>query len=281
VLSRFDHVTIAVLDVDASVARYTALLGAGPAWRGEHPELGSRAALFTLSNAAIELVGPRGDAPEAEGLRQLLTHQGEGLRALAFTTPDAGEASKLLRERGFRATPPQEGEARGEDGSLRSFRTVELSPKSTRGLSVFAVERPDLSFLAPAAVPPPHAVDALDHVALFTSDPDAALALYGTGFGIRLALDRTFGTVRMLFFRLAGVTLEVVHDPAAGDADRFYGVTYRVRDLEAAHARLREAGFALSEPRDGNKPGTRVFGVRDGTSGVPTLILHDPARSSR
>jgi catechol 2,3-dioxygenase-like lactoylglutathione lyase family enzyme len=200
------------------------------------------------------------------------------LQALAFTTGDAAAASALLRERGLRATPPQDGEAHGEDGRVRAFRTVELSPKSTRGLSVFAVERPDLVVLSPATTAPASAVDALDHAAIFTSNPDAALALYGAGFGLRLALDRQFGAVRMLFFRLGGVTLEVVHDPSLGDSDRFYGVTYRVRDLEAAHARLREAGFALSEPRDGKKPGTRVFGVRDGTSGVPTLILRDPSR---
>jgi catechol 2,3-dioxygenase-like lactoylglutathione lyase family enzyme len=278
VLSRFDHVTIAVHDVDAAAARYAALLGAPASWRGEHPELGTRAALFALGNAAVELVGPHGAAAEAEGLRALLAQKGEGLQALAFTTDDAAAASKLLRERGLRATPPQDGEARAEDGNVRTFRTVELSPRSTRGLSVFAVERPDLSVLAPLVTPPADGVDALDHVAIFTSEPDAALALYGTGFGIRLALDRQFGNVRMLFFRLGGVTLEVVHEPSLGDSDKFYGLTYRVRDLDAAYARLQAAGFALGELRDGKKPGTRVFSVRDGTCGVPTLILRDPSR---
>jgi hypothetical protein len=36
----------------------------------------------------------------------------------------------------------------------------------------------------------------------------------------------------------------------------------------------------VSEVRDGRKPGTRVFSVRDGTCGVPTLILRDPSRDS-
>jgi catechol 2,3-dioxygenase-like lactoylglutathione lyase family enzyme len=276
--TRFDHVTITLSDLDVGVARYTALLGAGPTWRGEHPDLGTRAALFSLSNAAIELVAPGPGAPEAEGLRTLLTQRGEGLQALALAADDAAAASKLLRERGLRATPPQEGAAAGDDGRARRYRTVELSPRNTRGLSVFAVERGADALPAPAAAPPVDAMDALDHVAIRTSDPEAALALYGTGLGLRLALDRTFGAVRMLFFRVGGVTIEVIQDASTGEQDAFYGLAYRVRDLDAAHARLCAAGFSLSEPRAGNKPGTRVFGVRDGTSGVPTLVLRDPAR---
>lgn len=65
------------------------------------------------------------------------------------------------------------------------------------------------------------------------------------------------------------------------ERDLFYGLAYRVREIEAAHARLRASGFELSQIRAGNKPGTRVFSVRDGTFGVPTLILRDPARDPR
>jgi len=40
-----------------------------------------------------------------------------------------------------------------------------------------------------------------------------------------------------------------------------------------SRARLDASGFDVSEVRDGRKPGTRVFSVRGGTCGVPTLIL--------
>jgi hypothetical protein len=39
---------------------------------------------------------------------------------------------------------------------------------------------------------------------------------------------------------------------------------------------IRTAGFDVSELRDGRKPGTRVFTVRDGSCGVPTLMI-EPA----
>jgi catechol 2,3-dioxygenase-like lactoylglutathione lyase family enzyme len=191
---------------------------------------------------------------------------------------DADAWSQALRAHGLRATTPQEGEAQRREGALRRYRSVELSPRTTRGLTVLGVERPDLTDLRASSAPLPAHVDALDHVAVRTSDAEAALALYGQGLGIRLALDRKLGPTRMLFFRVGGVTLEYVQDPATGERDAFYGLAFRVRDIDAAHARLQAADVSITPVRDGNKPGTRVFSVTNGTCNVPTLFLRDPAR---
>ncbi len=277
-LTRFDHVTIAVRDPAHAIAQYEQLLGVAPTWRGEHPELGLRAALFGLENGLIELVGPADEhAPEAEGLRGWLASHGEGLQALALGTEDAEAASAALRARGVRATAPQDGEAQGADGVRRRYRTVELSPRATRGTSVLLVERADADALQRRHVAA-QAVSALDHVVIRTSDVAAARALYGEALALRLALERELGGRRMLFFRFGGVTLEIVEDTQAGQTDALYGLAYRVRDLESARARLLDS-FDVSEPRAGQKPGTRVFTVRSGTLGVPTLFLHDPSRS--
>jgi hypothetical protein len=77
------------------------------------------------------------------------------------------------------------------------------------------------------------------------------------------------------------VTLEVVQDPRAPEQDALAGVAYRTRDIELACSRLAAAGFAISGPRDGRKPGTRVLTVKDGTSGVPTLVIRDPVREKQ
>src|SRR5690242_12190891 len=118
-LTGFDHVTIAVRDIDAAAAAYQRLLGAPPRWRGGDPELGTRSAIFALANAAIELTAPT-EAPEAEGLRAWLNARGEGVQAIAFACADADACSAELRRRGVRATAPQPGEARGDDGAART-----------------------------------------------------------------------------------------------------------------------------------------------------------------
>ncbi|MDD9936595.1 MAG: VOC family protein [Myxococcales bacterium] len=280
IINRFDHATVVVRDIEDATVRYAKLLGKPATWRGHHPELATRASLFGLKNGLIELVGPAEGDERAEGLRGLVEQRGEGLHAIAFGTDNAAACATELRSRGLKAAPPEAGEAEPDGGGdARSYRVVELSPRSTRGLSVLAVERDDVSDLQATHAPLSGAVEALDHVVIRTADPEAAVALYGAGLGIRLALDRDFRGTRMLFFRVGGVTIEVVEGGAAvADADGFGGLALRVGDIEAAHARLGDEGFALNGIRDGNKPGTQVFTVKDGTCGVPTLIIRDPAR---
>jgi len=122
-------------------------------------------------------------------------------------------------------------------------------------------------------------VQAIDHLVIRTPDPDDAIALYRDRLGIRLALDRSFEQrgVRLIFFRIGGVTLELAarlspsSDPPAGD--ELWGAAYQVDDVRAASERIAAAGFDVSKTRGGNKPGTRVCTVRDGTFGVPTLLI--------
>lgn len=278
-IEQVDHITIAVADCASATELYRRLLGSEPRWRGAHPDLGTEASIFGVGNACIELIGPREGAPEAEGLRAHLEASGEGMQALALSVGDADAARVAFRERGLRAAPPVEGVAGGA-GEERRYRVVELSPRSTRGLSIFAVERPaeDLARLteAPAG---PAAVSALDHAVILTSDVEAALALYGEGLGLRLALDVEVAGRRMLFFRTGHATVEVVEDASALESDRFYGLCYRVMDLELARARLDSEGFQPGPVYDGKKPGTRAFQLPEAVAGVPTLLLYDPSRT--
>jgi hypothetical protein len=46
-----------------------------------------------------------------------------------------------------------------------------------------------------------------------------------------------------------------------------------VPDVAKAQARLKTAGLDVTEPRDGRRPGSQVFSVKDKTDGVPTLII--------
>ena len=133
--------------------------------------------------------------------------------------------------------------------------------------------------LLPPDVPHDAAIAALDHAVVLSGDPSASGAIYGDRLGLRLALDRDFEArkIRILFFRVGGVTVEVAGPLQVGDhaaaPDRFGGLAYRVPDVEATRERLTAAGFDVSPTRPGHKPGTRVCSLRSGTCGVPTLLL--------
>ena len=99
-----------------------------------------------------------------------------------------------------------------------------------------------------------------------------------------MALDRSHPDWgRLMFFRCGDLIVEVVQRPgneALRQAhDRLWGLSWRVADIEATRARLVSAGVDVSEVRTGRKPGTRVLTVRNGTCGVPTLLVERTARA--
>jgi catechol 2,3-dioxygenase-like lactoylglutathione lyase family enzyme len=282
-LVSLDHVVISVRDLDAAEQAYARLLGRAPSWRGRHPGAGTANALFRLENAYLELLSPASEGALASALTDLLARQGEGLLALAFATDDAKAEAARFQRIGIAASEPDDGEGKDvASGAVRRWRNTFLPTTASRGLRLFAIEHltpPGALPLGMPTVPAEATVHALDHVVVASDDLEAARRLYGEALGLRLALDRRFEArgLRILFFRVGGVTVEVAGplapppEPAA--ADRFAGLAYRVADVAAARARLSAEGFDASPVRAGAKPGTLVCSVRGGTHSVPTLLI--------
>jgi catechol 2,3-dioxygenase-like lactoylglutathione lyase family enzyme len=268
-LTSLDHVVIAVRDLDSAAQSYARLLGRAPSWRGVHPGAGTANVLFRLENSYLELLAGTG--------------REEGLLALAFGTDDAGAEAARLQSAGIAASRPADGEGREtSSGALRLWRNTFLPSAAARGLLLFAIEHRTPAEALPLARLSADAdagVHALDHVVVASDDLEAAGRLYGDALGLRLALDRRFEAraIRILFFRVGGVTVEVAGPlappPAPAAADRFAGLAYRVADVGAARARLIAEAFDVSPVRAGAKPGTLVCSVRAGTASVPTLLV--------
>jgi catechol 2,3-dioxygenase-like lactoylglutathione lyase family enzyme len=129
----------------------------------------------------------------------------------------------------------------------------------------------------------PASVAAMDHVVVSTADAERAAALYGARLGLDMALDRSHADWgRLMFFRCGDLIVEVVHRPGKDtDAkhDRLWGLSWRVADIDATRVRLVSSSVDVSDVRTGRKPGTRVLTVRDGTCGIPTLLVERTARS--
>ena len=101
---------------------------------------------------------------------------------------------------------------------------------------------------------------------------------YGGRLGLDMRLDRSNPAwgARLMFFRCGDLVVEIAHslrDGVSDAEDSFGGLSWRVPDIEAAHARLSSQGFALSPVRTGRRPGSQVCTIRDGTFGVPTILL--------
>jgi len=285
-----DHVILGVRDLAGATRRYATLFGRRPSWRGEHPGEGTANTLFRLGNTYVELLAPMSDGPTARALVARLDAAGEGPLGLALATADADAAHEALAARGLDPPPVAPGLGRDTDsGLIRRWRRVMLPLARTRGVLLFAIEHRSPAELLPEAEPvgPSGAViSGIDHAVVQTPDADGAIALYRDALGLRLALDRSFPDwgMRLVFFRVGDVTIEIaqpLRDAALpAGTDRLWGLSWRVPDADAARARLAAAGVDVSAVRNGRKPGTRVLSVKDGTCGVPTLLIEPAEQAS-
>jgi catechol 2,3-dioxygenase-like lactoylglutathione lyase family enzyme len=284
--TRVDHLVIAVRDLDVAARAYASLLGLQPSWRGTHPALGTRNVLFGLANCYVELLSPAATPPRhpiAAALAERVARKPEALFAIALGTDAPQVTADALRARGLTVASATELEAVADTGRTRRVRTFMIAGEHTRGVTVFASthESGEVPRSEPSAAPAT-TVSAVDHVVLFSDDLAGALGLWRDAFAIPERWRREIperGTVNV-GLRLGGVTIELVAPLGAARGDRgerLWGVAYRVADCDAAVARVRAAGIAVSDVRAGLAPATRVATVK-WTDGVPTLLLQNDRR---
>ncbi len=264
----FHGVVIDVADLAVGVRDFARLLGIAPDAFPD-PQQAARAATFVLSNmclelrssagsASLELPGPhtRPTTLRAQTAAGLPVSGQEGIAGLRFTS--SGSPGPM-QSPGLIASP-----------------TVAIELVAERG-----APEPIPAFREDAVTP---RVLGLDHVVVATGDPERARCFFGDDLGIRLALDRSFPErgLRLLFFRLDGITIEVASTLAGQSSepgqDVFHGLAWKVAGIDALRARLCDGGVGVSEIRTGHKPGTRVCSLREAVHGVPTLLIEHPPR---
>jgi catechol 2,3-dioxygenase-like lactoylglutathione lyase family enzyme len=278
-ITGLDHVVVLVNDIDAGRAAYQTLFARTPAW--QHSGEGADRVLFTLDNMTLELMAPAGEGAPAERIRAVIAAQGEGLASLCFRSNDIAKMHRRLDRLTLKPEPVAEAESRDAiSGATLSWKRTRAATDATRGVRFFFVELARERPLSVRTVPA--SITAMDHVVISTADPEPAVALYGARLGLDMALDRSHPDWgRLMFFRCGDLIVEIVHrpDPNADKAhDRLWGMSWRVADIDATRARLVSAGVDASEVRAGRKPGTRVLTVRNGTCGIPTLLVERTAR---
>ena len=268
-IEALDHIAIAVSDLDRAGTAFEALLGRPPDWREE--AAGARHACFQLDNVALDIVQPDGSGETGDRVRARLADGGDGLWGLAFATTDLDETRRVLARRGAPTGEP------ADLLSTDAWRLAFVDPAASHGVPIALAERSRPVRRRPVAGRA-DCVAALDHVVINTPNPDRALALYGARLGLDFRLDRSnpqWGS-RLMFFRCGGAVVEIgarIDTPPTDGPDRLSGLAWRIADPDAAQARLAGAGFDVSEVRKGRKPGTKVFTVRAGIPGAPSLML--------
>jgi catechol 2,3-dioxygenase-like lactoylglutathione lyase family enzyme len=278
VTTRIDHVVIAVADLALAAERYTTLLGRRPAWQGAHPVYQTRNVLFDL-DPYIELLGaqPQASSPLADWVRAAVRSRSERPMMIALAVDDIDAAVQQLRAQAVEVSDAIAGE--GVDANTqqrRTWRNAVVDPRSARGLRLLLIAHDAASPALPPQVAQAGAVRGVDHLVIFTADAEAAAAWWIKHCDAQFTGRHHFPERRTknVLLTLGGVIVECI-EPLESEkplhADIFWGVAYRVDDIEAATGRLHDAGLAVDKPRTGLAPQTRVATLR--WDGAPTLLI--------
>ena len=119
-------------------------------------------------------------------------------------------------------------------------------------------------------------ISKFNQIIIYTPDIEHLRDLFTEKLGIRLALDKVFNfgekDIRMMFFRIGGVTLEVIENPDS-ESLSYGGIGWHSENISKCHKRLIDSNFELSEIRKGRKPGTVVATIRNAPLKMPTIII--------
>ena len=132
-LTRIDHVGIAVTDLDAAVDFYSRAFGLTKVHEEVNEEQGVREAMLAVgdSGSCIQLLAPL--TPEST-IAKFLDRSGPGIQQVAYAVDDVAATADSLRKAGVRVL--YESPKRGTAGSLVNF----CHPKDCGGVLIELVQ---------------------------------------------------------------------------------------------------------------------------------------------
>lgn len=217
----FDHIVIAVNDLDTTTTDFTAA-GFTVTPGGEHKGGASANVLVTFQDGVyFELIAFR-DIPGGNNeWRDILTSAGEGFVDYALRTNDLDAEVKILRERGLDAPEPQAGGRFRPDGQRIDWRNLRFGEGSVASLPFYCFDETDRGLRVPSGDASVHAngVTGVAVVRVVVADIDASrhdhAALTSAG---GVAIDAPDDAVAAYRFPIgtSGAVVELVQ-PAEGD----------------------------------------------------------------
>jgi hypothetical protein len=115
----------------------------------------------------------------------------------------------------------------------------------------------------------PNGSTLLDHIVVFTDDPDRTTVAYADrGLEVKRVRDTGRGTTQT-FFRAGEVILELVGPIPKVTGEQLWGLAFTVADLDACAALL---GAKLGRIKDAVQPGRRIVTLRHESCGLTVPI---------
>ncbi len=132
-ITRIDHVGLAVRDLDATVEFYARVFGVHVVHEEVNEDQGVREVMLGVGDSRIQLLAPLSDSSP---IAAFLDRNGEGVQQVAYGVDDVEAAAAALRAQGLRVL--YDAPRRGTAGSRINF----VHPKDAGGVLIELVEAP-------------------------------------------------------------------------------------------------------------------------------------------
>jgi len=126
-ITRFDHITIAVRDLDKALGTFSKVFNLKAKDRRKVEHMGMENAFIPLGDVALELVQPLDDPDSPNDVQRTLERRGEGMMNLCLTVEDLQEAVDHLEDAGVKIIKGKDA-----DGDDIAF----VHPKDVHGVLV-------------------------------------------------------------------------------------------------------------------------------------------------
>ncbi|HXZ36736.1 MAG TPA: VOC family protein [Thermodesulfobacteriota bacterium] len=126
-VTRFDHITIAVRDLDAAIETFTRCFNLKAKDRRRVNHLGMENVFLPFGDGAIELAAPLKDGEAVDHVQRFLERRGEGMMNLCLTVEDVDAAVVHLKRCGVRVL-----EHKDADGDQIAM----VHPKDVHGVMI-------------------------------------------------------------------------------------------------------------------------------------------------
>ena len=132
-LSKIEHIALAVANLDEALNHYSTVWGLQPEHRERVEDQGVEEAMLPLGDSYLQLLGATG--PETT-VGRFLAKKGEGLHHIAYEVEDLEAALEDLKDRGISLI--DERPRKGGRGHMVAF----VHPKGNHGLLVELIQAP-------------------------------------------------------------------------------------------------------------------------------------------
>tara|TARA_Y100001970_G_scaffold281782_1_gene393268 strand:+ start:58 stop:900 length:843 start_codon:yes stop_codon:yes gene_type:complete len=271
-LTRVQNIFLVTKNLEETSRKFSIFFGRKYNFIGQSKNLGIDIISFGLHKTNICLISPKHSGIWFEPLNNFLKNKGEGIFGISFSSDNIDSDYNNFAKNKLKLSDKIEGNFEGDNESQLKFSFFNILDNNIENLNILISNEIDFQN---NKVYSKNNVSKVNQIVIQTENPEAIKDIFEEKLRIRLALDKTFKewAGRMLFFRLGGVTLEVIEGKDIKQNSQYFGIGWHAENYNNCYNSLLKDGFNLSEIRKGRKKGTLVSTLKKPILNIPTILI--------